>query len=385
MNKKNLYIVFDQLPSKKTGGLVTTYVSLFNLLKDQYNIKIISVFEYENNELFDEKDIICVNRHIVSSDCVNILTYIKKFDLKKTIISLKQLFLYFLCIPFNKKKIAKIIDNNDLVIVSSPSAAIFMPKNLDFILEIHTYFKYFFDNNLKGKLQSLLMQKPKLMLFRTKNDMREVRRLGFENIGYVYNFFDNVNTKLNKNTIKNKICFVGRLEEAKNLPRMMDIAIELKKYDNDYILDIYGEGSYKELISKLIYEYELQDNVFLKGFTDDKNIYGNYSLMWMTSNKEGLSLSVIEAKACGIPTISTNWGEGVYEVIEDGIDGFVAKDNSDFVDKTMILLSNNDKLKIFRKNCLKNFEKFSKENARKTWIYILNNYKNKNLDSFFDK
>ena len=79
MNKKNLYIVFDQLPSKKTGGLVTTYVSLFNLLKDQYNIKIISVFEYENNELFDEKDIICVNRHIVSSDCVNILTYIKKF------------------------------------------------------------------------------------------------------------------------------------------------------------------------------------------------------------------------------------------------------------------------------------------------------------------
>ena len=274
MNKKNLYIVFDQLPSKKTGGLVTTYVSLFNLLKDQYNIKIISVFEYENNELFDEKDIICVNRHIVSSDCVNILTYIKKFNLKKTIISLKQLFLYFLCIPFNKKKIAKIIDNKDLVIVSSPSAAIFMPKNLDFILEIHTYFKYFFDNNLKGKLQSLLMQKPKLMLFRTKNDMREVRRLGFENIGYVYNFFDNVNTKLNKNTIKNKICFVGRLEEAKNLPRMMDIAIELKKYDNDYILDIYGEGSYKELISKLIYEYELQDNVFLKGFTDDtlKNI-----------------------------------------------------------------------------------------------------------------
>ena len=92
MNKKNLYIVFDQLPSKKTGGLVTTYVSLFNLLKDQYNIKIISVFEYENNELFDEKDIICINRHIVSSDCVNILTYIKKFNLKKTIISLKQLF-----------------------------------------------------------------------------------------------------------------------------------------------------------------------------------------------------------------------------------------------------------------------------------------------------
>ena len=36
MNKKNLYIVFDQLPSKKTGGLVTTYVSLFNLLKDVY-------------------------------------------------------------------------------------------------------------------------------------------------------------------------------------------------------------------------------------------------------------------------------------------------------------------------------------------------------------
>lgn len=385
MSKKNLYIVFDQLPSKKAGGLVTTYVSLFNLLKDQYNMKIISVFKYENNELFDEKDVICVNKHIVSADCVNILSYIKKFDLKKVIVSLKQLFLYFLCIPFNKQKIAKIINNNDLIIVSSPSAAIFMPKNVDFILEIHTYFKYFFDNNLKGKLQSLLMQKPKLMLFRTKNDMREVRRLGYENVGYVYNFFDNVNTKLNKNIIKNKICFVGRLEEAKNLPRMIEIAKELKKVDNDFILDIYGEGSYKELISKLIYDCELQGNVYLKGYTDDKNIYGNYSLMWMTSNKEGLSLSVIEAKACGIPTITTNWGMGVYEVIEDGIDGFVAKDNTDFVDKTLILLSNDNKLEMFRKNCLKNFEKFSKERAKKTWIYILNNYQNKNLDSFFDK
>lgn len=384
MKKKNLYIVFDQLPTKKAGGLVATYARLSQLLHDKYNIKIISIFNYEENDLFNNDDVLCVNNNVVSPDCINFISYLKKLDIKNTFVSLRNLFLYFASIPFNRKKVAKIINKDDLVIVSCPSAAIFMPKNIDFILEIHIYFKYFFGNNIKGRLQTMLMQKPKLMLFRTKSDMLEARKAGFKNVGYIYNFFDNDNIIPNKKLIKNKICFVGRLEEQKNLPRMMIIAKELKKVNNNFILDIYGDGSYKDLICKLINEYDLIDNVYLKGFTDNKKIYSEYSLLWMTSNKEGLSLSIIEAKANGVPTISTNWGEGVFEVIEDGKDGFIAKDNEDFVDKTMTLLSNDKMLKLFKERSLENFQKFSKDEAKKNWVYLLNNYKEKELDNYFD-
>ena len=73
-----------------------------------------------------------------------------------------------------------------------------MPKNIDFILEIHIYFKYFYGSNLKGRLQSLFMQKPKLTLYRTKSDMIEAKDAGFKDVGYVYNFFENKNIKPNK-------------------------------------------------------------------------------------------------------------------------------------------------------------------------------------------
>lgn len=383
MKKKKLYIVFDQLPDQKAGGLVATYARLLKLLKNDYNIKIISIFNYNNNDLFNEKDIICINKNTVSSDCINILKYIKELNIKKTLISIKNLFLYFTTIFYNRRKISKLITKDDLVIVSCPSAAIFMPKNIDFILEIHVYFKYFFGNNLKGRLQSLFMQKPKLMLFRTKSDMLEARKTGFKNVGYIYNFFDNENIVPSKNIIKNKICYVGRLEKQKNLPRMIEIANKLKQINNDYILDIYGEGSQKDVIIKLIKKYNLENNVFLKGFTKDKNIYANYSIMWMTSAFEGFGLTIIEAKSNAVPTISTDWGDGVYEVIEDGVDGYVVKNDKEFVDKTMTLLTDDNKLMKFKEKSLKNFEKFSKGNAKKVWIYLLNNYKEKNLDDFF--
>lgn len=46
------------------------------------------------------------------------------------------------------------------------------------------------------------------------------------------------------------------------------------------------------------------------------SVYKDYSLLWITSDYEGFGLVIIEAKANGVPTISTNWGEGVFEVIE---------------------------------------------------------------------
>lgn len=385
MGKKNLYIVFDQLPGKTTGGLVTTYVRISKLLKEEYNIKILSIFNYEENELFKENEVIYINKNTVSSDCINIISYIKKLDFKQTIKALKNLFLYFVTIPYNRRKVSKLINKDDLVIVSCPSAAIFMPKNIDFILEIHIYFKYFYGSNLKGRLQSLFMQKPKLTLYRTKSDMIEAKDAGFKDVGYVYNFFENKNIKPNKKLVKNKICFVGRLEKQKDLPRMIEIASKLKQINNNFILDIYGEGSQKDTISRLIKRYHLEENVFLKGFTQDKNIYANYSIMWMTSSFEGFGLTIIEAKSNGVPTISTNWGNGVYEVINDGIDGFIVNNNEDFIDKTTILLSDDKMLEEFKQNSLHNFDKFSKERAKNIWIYILNNYKNKNIDNFFDE
>lgn len=55
-------------------------------------------------------------------------------------------------------------------------------------------------------------------------------------------------------------------------------------------------------------------------------------------------MTIIEAKAKGVPTISTNWGDGVFEVIHDEEDGFVENTVEDIVDRTVELMNDKELL-----------------------------------------
>lgn len=378
--KKNLYIVFDKLPSIEAGGLLTTYIRLAKLLKNDYNVKIISVFQYVETGLFEENDKIVINKNFIMLNFTNFIKYFIKADFKNFALSLKYLFTYFFSIFGNRRKIKKLINDDDIVIVTSPSAAIFMPHNIKFILEVHVDYRFFKGNNVKGRLQSFLMQKPTLTLFRTKNDMNIALKNNMKNVGYIYNFLDNNGIQKVDDIKTNKICFVGRLAPQKNLERMIKNAYKLKQINNDFILDIYGEGNDKEKLLDLINNLKLENNVFLKGFNQDKNIYKNYSCLWLTSVIEGFPLVIVEAKANGIPTISNIWGDGVYECIDDGNDGYISDDDDELVNKTNSLINNKDLLSKMSKNAFKNYKPFSKEIAKKRWLEILENYKDEKID-----
>ena len=85
-------------------------------------------------------------------------------------------------------------------------------------------------------------------------------------------------------------------------------------------------------------------------------------------------MTIIEAKAKGVPTISTNWGDGVFEVIHDKEDGFVENTVEDIVNRTAELMNDKELLINISKNALKNFDEFSKENAYKRWIELLKRF-----------
>ena len=163
---------------------------------------------------------------------------------------------------------------------------------------------------------------------------------------------------------------------------MLKCAKILKEKYGEFRLDIYGTGPMEEVLKKQIEEWKLKDNVFLLGFCRDKNIYKNYSLLWITSDFEGLCLVIIEAKANAVPTISTNWGDGVYEEINNTQDGFICDNIDDIVDKTIYLLDNENKLTEMSIRALDDFHRFSKKEAYSNWLYILKKYENN--DMFFN-
>ena len=231
---KKLYIVFDQIPSKESGGLIATYFNLVKLLDQDFEIHIVSIFNTnkKNKNLFDQYPIHVVDKNLIDMRFYKIFSYLlKEKNIKKFIYGIKSLFLYFFSIPIIKKKISKMIYNDDRVVVSSPSAAIFMPRNLNFILEIHTKYEYFFGSNKLGKLQSMLMTRPQLILFRSKVDANKAKNAGVSIIHQELNMCTHLsvaeNIFLGRELIKN-----GRLDnermnqETKEILHKLNIDID---------------------------------------------------------------------------------------------------------------------------------------------------------------
>lgn len=369
---KNLYLIFERIPDPQSGGLITMYRRLEKLLKDDYNIKIISVFncpQYFKNQ-FSSKCIV-LNNMDIDNRFFKLMIHLKKGNMKDFFHCIVSAIIFFLYIPIARIKMKKIITEEDKVIVSAPAAGIFMTNKRNFILEIHSKYEFFWEESLSSKLQVKLMAKPTLILFRNKTDSLKGNKHFPSN--YIYNFFDNNNIHVNINykEKKFKFLFLGRLNEDKNPMRLLKIMKELINENNNIVLDIYGQGLMENEIKKYIIENNLENNISLKGFTNNKNIYSLYSALLMTSKREGFPLTIIEAKANGVPTISIKWGEAIYETISSGIDGFIAADDEEFKDDIKKILRNEKLLETLSENAFKDFERFSTNEARKRYIEFI--------------
>lgn len=77
--------------------------------------------------------------------------------------------------------------------------------------------------------------------------------------------------------------------------------------DNEWKLDMVGEGVEESLYKKLIHKYHLEDRIFIHPFT--KNIQDYYSqaqVYVLSSRWEGFGLVLIEAMSHGLPIISSD-------------------------------------------------------------------------------
>lgn len=378
--KKKISLIFDIFPSEISGGLVNTYERMISLLSDDYDFEIISLF---NSNLdvswFDSKiNVYNIIKRTSFPSLHNLKIAIQEMNVFKGFNEFLNFICYFLYIPILRNRLKRNINQDNITIVVSPSTAIFIPKNIRFILEVHSSYDYFFGSNTSfiGKLQGKLMRKPALILFRTKSDALKGRSKF--NSYYIYNFFDGpALDSINLSDIKKrgkKIISIGRLAPEKNLLKMLECAKSLKEKCPDFQLDIYGTGPMEKVLLDKIKTLDLGANVCLKGFCSDKSIYENYSLLWLTSDYEGLALVIIEGKSKAVPTISTNWGNGVFEEINDNIDGFVCQNVPEIVEKTLLMWQDPTLLYKISKNALDDFSRFNREEAYKSWKNILKKY-----------
>lgn len=166
--------------------------------------------------------------------------------------------------------------------------------------------------------------------------------------------------KLNKEKIK--FLFVGRVEAAKGIYYLIKAFEELKELNIE--LEIVGSIATKD---KCICEDIRNNNnisyIGAKTKNEMNNIYKNANVYIMPSIFEGLSLTLFESMASGLPVIASK-NSGAEGIIENYKQGFVIDSNSKEQIKEKILWfhNNRDKIPQMGKEARKLAEKYTWEN-----------------------
>lgn len=164
--------------------------------------------------------------------------------------------------------------------------------------------------SVSNELSVILMQRfpeRKVRIVENGIDLNEVKNMSKQNIS----FSTDQNLK--------KIAIVGRLVSVKRIDIFIEIARLLTSSTTDkYAFYIFGDGPLYNEISSSISKMGLQKHVLIMGFQENIPSYlSKMDLLLITSDHEGLPMTLLEAISLHVPVISHSIG-GIPKVLKNG-------------------------------------------------------------------
>lgn len=192
----------------------------------------------------------------------------------------------------------------------------------------------------------------------------------------IYNFSP---IKTDKSGLLNKkqVLAIGRLDAQKGFDLLIDSWEIVHQNNSDWILNIYGQGEWKEMLEEKIRSKSLQENIFLKGISNNvEEIMLDHSIFVLSSRYEGFGMVLAEAISCGIPCVSFDCKEGPSEILNVDSGILVQENDIQGLANGIIKLINNEDLranmgKIAKENSLQ----FSKERVMNEWLRLFQSLK----------
>ncbi|WP_349763504.1 glycosyltransferase family 4 protein [Fusobacterium sp. SYSU M8D902] len=172
-----------------------------------------------------------------------------------------------------------------------------------------------------------------------------------------------------KECMKNKVfIFYGRLEKNKGILSLVEM---WQKVPKDYVLHIYGTGTYKKYIERIVKD---NDNIIYYGFKEQKVIFQDIlksSAVLITSEwYETFGMGIPESFSLGTPVICTKLGTPK-TIVEESKGGLIYKinDYNSFYNSLNEIVKNN---KYYSENAKLYFDK--KLNIKKNYERLCDIY-----------
>lgn len=127
-----------------------------------------------------------------------------------------------------------------------------------------------------------------------------------------------------------RLLAVGRLHVQKGFDVLLKAFAQIVEYFPDWDLVILGEGDEREALERQIEDLGLSGRVTLPGRVGNlPDWYEQSDLYVLSSRVEGLSNTLIEAMASGLPVVAFDCETGPREIVRDGIDGVLVREVED--------------------------------------------------------
>ena len=287
----------------------------------------------------------------------------------------------------HKERLTELLmrEKADVVVSLYPSESSFIPSIKDGskkVLELH-FNKFFRLQYNRTGLLGLIDR------WRTRQDERIVRRfdrfvvLTEEDKGY---WGDMPNIQVIPNAAlfmadryadmsRKRVIAVGRLDYQKGFDRLIDawqIVCSTGLFQ-EWRLDIFGQGEWKDMLKARIKEYGLQNSLHLNEPTKEiAKEYADSSMLVMSSNYEGFPMVMIEAMACGLPVVTFDFKCGPRDIIKDEENGLIVPDGDiqALADAMMRLMANESLRQTMSVEARKVTETYSEEVVMGKWVSL---------------
>ena len=167
------------------------------------------------------------------------------------------------------------------------------------------------------------------------------------------------------------ILHIGRFSAQKNHMRLIEAFDMVHKEFPSVKMQLIGAGELEDKIKELVFKNNLGDNVVFSGL--QSNVYPalhNADIFVLSSNYEGMPITLIEAMGTGLPIVSTSVG-GIPDMLSGKDDAILVDLTSESLAKGMIdYLQDKSKREMSGKLCIEESKRFSLDEMTNCYLEV---------------